>query len=101
VHVTAGFVGVLFRTALDAARQREIAAQLKEALTTRAVIDQALGILMAQRRCTSYEAFELLRQVSQHRNVKLHQVAAAVVEQVTGEPPQHSRFEDPPPPRST
>jgi GAF domain-containing protein len=96
-HVTAGFVGVLFRTALDAARQREIAAQLKEALTTRAIIDQALGVLMGQRHCTSYEAFELLRQISQVRNVKLHQVAAAVVEQVSGEPPQRTRFEDPPP----
>ncbi|HEX4811802.1 MAG TPA: GAF and ANTAR domain-containing protein [Nonomuraea sp.] len=99
VDVTAGFIQVLYRAALDAARQREIAAQLKEALTTRAIIDQALGILMAQRRCTSYEAFEMLRQVSQDRNVKLHQVAAAVVEQVSGEPPQSSRFEDPPPPR--
>ncbi|RVX38050.1 GAF domain-containing protein [Nonomuraea polychroma] len=97
VRVTAGHIGVLFRTAADAARMREVAAQLKDALTTRAIIDQALGILMAQRRCTSHQAFEVLRHVSQDRNVKLHQVAATIVEKVTGEPPQRSRFEDPPP----
>ncbi|TMR88378.1 GAF and ANTAR domain-containing protein [Nonomuraea basaltis] len=100
VRVTAGHIGLLFRTALDAARMREVAAQLKEALTTRAIIDQALGIIMAQRRCTSHQAFEVLRHVSQDKNVKLHQVAATIVEKVTGEPPQRSRFEDPPPRRA-
>lgn len=97
VRVTADHIGLLFRAALGAARMREVAAQLKEALTTRAIIDQALGIVMAQRRCTSHQAFEVLRHVSQDRNVKLHQVAATIVEKVTGEPPQRSRFEDPPP----
>ncbi|MFG1702292.1 GAF and ANTAR domain-containing protein [Nonomuraea sp. M3C6] len=96
VRVTAEHIGVLYRTALDAARMREIAAQLREALTTRAIIDQALGIVMAQRRCTSHQAFEVLRHVSQDKNVKLHQVAATIVETVSGEPPQQSRFEEPP-----
>ncbi|GAA1656696.1 hypothetical protein GCM10009733_062850 [Nonomuraea maheshkhaliensis] len=97
MRVSAAHVGVLYRTALDAARTREVAAQLKEALTTRAIIDQALGIVMAQRRCTAQHAFELLRHVSQDRNVKLHQLAASIVEQVSGEPAQRSRFEEPPP----
>ncbi|WP_188194421.1 GAF and ANTAR domain-containing protein [Nonomuraea sp. SYSU D8015] len=97
VRVTADHIGLLFRTALDAAHMRQVAAQLKEALTTRAIIDQALGIVMAQRRCTSHQAVEVLRQVSQDRNVKLHQVAATIVEKVTGEPPKEARFEDPPP----
>ncbi|GAA2210089.1 GAF and ANTAR domain-containing protein [Nonomuraea monospora] len=96
LRVTASHVPVLFRTALDAARMREVAAQLKEALNTRAIIDQALGIVMAQRRCTAREAFEILRQVSQDRNVKLHQLAASIVEKVSGQPPQRSRFEEPP-----
>ncbi|MEV0995528.1 GAF and ANTAR domain-containing protein [Nonomuraea sp. NPDC050202] len=96
LRITAAHVPVLFRTALDAARMREVAVQLKEALTTRAIIDQALGIVMAQRRCTAREAFETLRQVSQDRNVKLHQLAASIVEKVSGRPPQRSRFEEPP-----
>ncbi|MEW9547849.1 GAF and ANTAR domain-containing protein [Nonomuraea sp. NPDC050783] len=98
-RVTAEHAGVLFRAALDAARMKEVAAQLKDALNTRAVIDQALGIVMAQRRCTSHQAFEMLRHVSQDKNIKLHQVAAGIVRKVTGEPPQRPRFEDPPPPR--
>lgn len=96
MRVSAAHVGVLYRTALDAARMREVADQLKEALTTRAIIDQALGIVMAQRRCTAQHAFELLRHVSQDRNVKLHQLAASIVEQVSGEPARRSRFEEPP-----
>ncbi|GAA3138296.1 hypothetical protein GCM10020001_071020 [Nonomuraea salmonea] len=87
---------MLFRAALDVARMREVAGQLKEALTTRGVIDQALGIVMAQRRCTARQAFELLRQISQDRNVKVHQIAASIVEKVSGEPPLRSRFEEPP-----
>ncbi|MFC5825577.1 GAF and ANTAR domain-containing protein [Nonomuraea insulae] len=97
VRVTAAHVGVLFRTALDVARMREVAAQLKEALTTRAIIDQALGIVMAQRRCTAQQAFEILRHVSQDKNVKLQQLATSLVERVSGEPAQRSRFQDPPP----
>ncbi|MEV0623958.1 GAF and ANTAR domain-containing protein [Nonomuraea sp. NPDC050404] len=96
MSLTAAHIGVLFRTSLDAARMREVAAQLKEALTTRAIIDQALGIVMAQRRCTAQRAFEILRHVSQDKNVKLHQIAASIVEKVSGEPPQRSRFEEPP-----
>ena len=95
-RVTAGHVGVLFRTALGVARMREVAAQLREALTTRAIIDQALGIVMAQRRCTAQQAFEILRHVSQDKNVKLHQIAASIIQTVSGEPPQRPRFEEPP-----
>ncbi|MGW0809361.1 GAF and ANTAR domain-containing protein [Nonomuraea sp. NPDC002799] len=95
-RVTAEHISVLFRTALHAARLREVAVQLKEALATRAIIDQALGIVMAQRRCTARQAFEVLRHVSQAKNVKLSQVAATIVETVSGAPPQRSRFEEPP-----
>lgn len=67
--------------------------QLDAALRSRAVIDQALGILMAQQRCTAREAFDLLRQASQHRNRKLRQVAADVVTAVTGQPPELPSFD--------
>jgi GAF domain-containing protein len=62
--------------------------QFDAALRSRSVIDQALGILMAQQRCTASEAFELLRQASQHRNRKLREVAADIVTAVTGRPPE-------------
>ncbi|MGW2158658.1 GAF and ANTAR domain-containing protein [Nonomuraea sp. NPDC001699] len=97
-EVGAALVGVLFDVAIDAARTREVAAQLKDALGTRPVIDQALGIVMAQRRCTAHQAFEILRNVSQDRNLKVHHVAATIVRSVSGGPPQRPRFDDPPPP---
>ncbi|MFG1943494.1 GAF and ANTAR domain-containing protein [Nonomuraea sp. NPDC048826] len=94
--VTAGQAAVLYHAVLRAARLDEVIAQLREALNTRAIIDQALGIIMARRQCTAPAAFDLLRRNSQQRNVKLHQVAADLVEAVTGRPPQPSRFGDPP-----
>lgn len=52
---------------------------LRTALTSRSTVDQAIGILMAQQRCDARTAFELLRQASQGRNVKLREVAARIV----------------------
>ncbi|MDA0633859.1 GAF and ANTAR domain-containing protein [Nonomuraea sp. MCN248] len=94
--VTAGQAAVLYDAVRRAARLDEVIAQLREALDKRAVIDQALGIIMARRQCTASAAFDLLRRGSQQRNVKVHQVAADLVEAVTGQPPQPSRFHDPP-----
>jgi AmiR/NasT family two-component response regulator len=50
------------------------------------IIDQAIGILMAQQRCSSGVAFEILRSASQDRNVKLRTIAADIVRAVGGEP---------------
>jgi hypothetical protein len=61
-------------------------AHLQEALVSRSTIDQALGVLMAQNRCSRDEAFGLLRRASQNRNVKLRSVAVAIIERYTGHP---------------
>ncbi|MEU7581607.1 ANTAR domain-containing protein [Streptomyces sp. NPDC041068] len=53
--------------------------QLARALSSRAVIDQARGMLMALAPCSSERAWSLLVDVSQHCNVKLRDVAAALV----------------------
>ncbi|MFH8469958.1 ANTAR domain-containing protein [Streptomyces sp. NPDC017991] len=69
---------------------REEIAQLQEALVRRPVIDMARGVLMAVWSCTVDEAWELLVDVSQHSNTKLHDVADAVLTSVQGEPlPAH------------
>lgn len=69
--------------------------QLRSSIASRTVIDQALGVIMAQERCPQDKAFTLLRSVSQNTNVKLRDLAAAIVTQVSGEPPQPSApFED-------
>jgi GAF domain-containing protein len=59
-------------------------AHLLTAMGTRRVIDQAIGLVMGQNRCSAAEAFDVLRRASQNRNVKLNQLAADMIRQVTG-----------------
>jgi transcriptional regulator with GAF, ATPase, and Fis domain len=66
--------------------------QLRESLASRAVIDQAVGIIMAQDRCGQDKAFSVLRTASQNRNLKLRQVAQEIVLGVTGHAPQPPPF---------
>jgi GAF domain-containing protein len=54
--------------------------QLQEALTSRAVIDQAKGMLMGQHSVSADEAFELLRRQSQRENRKLRELAQELVD---------------------
>ena len=70
--------------------QVELNADLRAALVSRAVIDQAIGVVMAENRCTAEEALAILRSASRHRKVKLREVASVIVEAVTGSPP-HER----------
>jgi GAF domain-containing protein len=74
--------------AVRMASHTALIAQLRSSLASRAVIDQALGIVMARERCTQARAFEIMRSASQHRNVKLRDLAAAMVTSVSGEPPR-------------
>ncbi len=60
-------------------RTYSLTEHLREALESRDIIGQAKGILMARRGCTPDVAFEALRKVSQHRNIKLRQIAEQVV----------------------
>jgi GAF domain-containing protein len=71
--------------------QLELEEQLRNALSTRAVIDQALGIIMAQQRCNSTEAFAVLRKTSQDRNVKVADIAGELILRVTGHAAQPPR----------
>jgi hypothetical protein len=62
--------------------------QLRRAIASRPVIDQARGVLMATHACSSEEAWEILREASQLSNTKLRTVAAAVTAGArTGGPP--------------
>ena len=62
---------------------RDVAEQLREAIGSRAVIEQAKGVLMTQLRCTPDDAFQHLVVVSQKTNRKLRLVAQEVVDQVS------------------
>ena len=64
--------------ALGHARERET---LNEALLTRQVIGQAIGIIMERYRISSQRAFEFLVRASSVGNLKLRDVAAELVSQ--------------------
>jgi GAF domain-containing protein len=69
--------------------------QLRSSIMSRAVIDQALGVIMATERCPQDRAFALLRNISQNTNVKLRDLAATIVTNVSGEQPKAAApFED-------
>jgi GAF domain-containing protein len=59
---------------------------LRRALSTRGVIDQAIGIVIAHQHCTPAQAFDVLRGISQARNIRLHQIAAELVERTATQP---------------
>jgi GAF domain-containing protein len=80
-----------------AARQASYAAltdQLRAALAARSVIDQAIGVIMAQERCPAAQAFAILRTASQNRNVKLREIARDIVISISGAPPEPAPFEE-------
>lgn len=66
----------------------QLAEQLKDAIKTREVIGEAKGILMAQERVTEDEAFEMLKRVSQNKNVKLREIAQKIVDEAVKKPGQ-------------
>ena len=68
-----------FVAASELERQRRIAEQLKRALETRVIVEQAKGILAAERHITVDAAYQLLRKHSRDHNARLHDVAVAVV----------------------
>jgi len=57
-------------------------ARLQARMATMPVIQQAKGIVMAQQRCGPEEVFDLLRQMSPSTNVRVHVLAAHIVEQI-------------------
>ncbi|MGY2127774.1 GAF and ANTAR domain-containing protein [Blastococcus sp. SYSU DS0617] len=61
-------------------RVTEQARNLQLAMESRAVIEQAKGVLMAQRRVDADAAFEILRDASQRYNRKLRDIAVGIVE---------------------
>jgi AmiR/NasT family two-component response regulator len=55
---------------------------MQQAMASRAVIEQAKGILMRDRGCTPDEAFEVLVTLSQTAHMKLREVASRLVDEV-------------------
>ena len=71
----------------------QLTLDLNAALRSRAVIEQAKGILMGAQRCTADDAFEVMVRASQRENIKLRDIAARIVANVASD----RRVDDDPP----
>lgn len=83
--------GSALRSARRYSEARVLVEGLRVALRSRAVIDQAKGIVMALRGIDAEEAFRVLVERSQHENVKLRVVAERAVRAVARRNAQRSR----------
>jgi AmiR/NasT family two-component response regulator len=63
------------------AQSQRLAEQLGAALVSRAVIDQALGVIMSRTGATPEEAFGRLRAMSQSQHVKGAEVSRALLDE--------------------
>jgi GAF domain-containing protein len=64
-------------------RATRLADQLQQALSTRGVIDQATGILMAKRGCSAERAFHLMATAAQRNHLTLAEVATDLIQRTT------------------
>ncbi|GAB5077367.1 GAF and ANTAR domain-containing protein [Arthrobacter sp. AD-310] len=98
-EVTYGFTGESIRRAeefalhastslhlaLRIAQLADARADLAAAMESRTVIDLAAGVIMAENRCSQHAAMTILKNASSSRNIKLRDVAAAVLASVSNE----------------
>ncbi|MGY1724027.1 ANTAR domain-containing protein [Blastococcus sp. SYSU DS0533] len=77
---TAEAIAVAVANADAHARLADHARNMRVAMESRAVIEQAKGVLMAQQHVDAEQAFEILRQASQRYNRKLRDIAVGIVE---------------------
>jgi GAF domain-containing protein len=69
----------------------DLARHMQAAMQSRAGIEQAKGIIMAQQRCSPEEAFAVLVRTSQHRNIKLRDLAQSIITSTSAASPETSR----------
>ncbi|GIM97165.1 GAF and ANTAR domain-containing protein [Paractinoplanes toevensis] len=75
----AGYAGIALANAHLYDSKANLAQHMQAAMENRAVIEQAKGIIMGDRRCSADEAFAILTRISQDSNRKVRDVAAALV----------------------
>ncbi|MEV4055204.1 ANTAR domain-containing protein [Amycolatopsis sp. NPDC049688] len=68
------------------AAQPDRTEQMLDLLQSRAALEEAKGIIIALRRCDPDEAWSTLRRASQEFNVKVRELAVALVELIAGAP---------------
>ena len=79
----AGHVAVAVGNAIAFTEATTLVEQMRKAMASRSVIDQAMGVVMAQNRCDADAAFAILTRASQNRNAKLRDIARNAVDTVS------------------
>jgi GAF domain-containing protein len=82
--IVAAHAGLASQVAASFFGHRELAEQMRDAMHSRAVIEQAKGILMVTRKIDADQAFTDLVSLSQHSHRKLREVAQALVDSTLG-----------------
>ena len=72
--------GVALANALSQEANQDSIHQLEEALQTRQLIGQAVGLIMASQQVDAEEGFRMLTRLSQNANVKVRELAKELVE---------------------
>jgi len=86
-EIVAAHAGLASQVSAAFFGHRTLAEQLTEAMQSRAVIEQAKGVLMAVHNCSADAAFERLVRLSQNSNRKLRAVADEIVATASGAGP--------------
>jgi GAF domain-containing protein len=82
----AGHVAVAVGNAIAVTEATTLVEQMRKAMDSRSIIDQAMGVIMAQNRCDADAAFAILTRASQNRNIKLREIARSAVMSVSRPP---------------
>lgn len=82
------------RLELRIAQLRDAKEDLEAAMKSRTAIDIAVGVIMAQNRCSQETAMAILRRASNSRNIKLRDIAAGVIGSVSPDPEWRTHFDE-------
>jgi GAF domain-containing protein len=82
------------RLELRLVQLRDAKEDLEAAMKSRTAIDVAVGVIMAQNRCSQASAMAILRKASNSRNIKLRDVAAGVIESVSPDTALRTHFDE-------
>lgn len=82
------------RLALKIAKLTEARNDLVAAMRSRTVIDIAIGVIMAQNRCSQDAAHSILVSASNNRNLKVRDLATSIVDSVAPEAEVQTHFQE-------
>jgi hypothetical protein len=83
--------GALVGAVADYGDTRRVADQLRDAAYSRAIVDQAKGILMHALGCSADEALNRMREVSQRSNIRATEVARRIIDAHSGRSGRRAR----------